>query len=337
MRIATLNVWALPLGIAPENGPRMHAIGRRLTEGEAQVWAFQEVWTDDARRILSDAAAAAGMQVAHGGGGLMVASQFPIESAAFRSYSLAGIATHLHRGDYMGGKGFQTLRLRTPAGPLALVNTHLHAQYHADDRDPYLGHRVGQVVELAESLQTVREPLVAAGDFNLREDHPGYGILAGLTGLEDAAVQLDRRELTSSSGTRIDFILTRGPRPRSVGVFAERGLLSDHAGVVAELEIAPGKPPGWPDPGAVAEARALLAAGRADAVRRRRLDRSGVIAATAAGAGALALRPVSRRRFLLGTTAALALPAALLSAVSAEQWVSGEIEAFDRVAALLPG
>jgi endonuclease/exonuclease/phosphatase family metal-dependent hydrolase len=313
----------------------MHAIGRRLADGVAQVWAFQEVWTEDARRILSEAAEAAGFQVAHGGGGLMVASQLPIESAAFRSYTLAGIATHLHRGDYTGGKGFQTLRLRTPAGPLVLVNTHLHAQYHTDDRDPYLGHRVGQVVELAASLRSVHEPLVAAGDFNMREDHRGYGILTGLTGLEDAAVSLDRRELTSSSGTRIDFILTRGPRPRSVGVFAERGLVSDHAGVAADLEIARGSPFNGPDSGAVAEARALLATGRAEAARRRRLDRVGVVAATAAGAGALALRPVSRRRFLLGATAALALPAALLSAVSAERWVSGEIDAFDRVLALL--
>jgi hypothetical protein len=61
-----------------------------------------------------------------------------------------------------------------------------------------------------------------------------------------------------------------------------------------------------------------------------------VIGATAAGAGALALRHVSRRRFLLGTAAALALPGALLAAISAERWVSGEIEAFDRIAALLP-
>jgi len=263
-----------------------------------------------------------------------VASRLAIESAAFRRYALAGIATHLHRGDFQGGKGFQTLRLRTPAGPLALVNTHLHAQYHPDDRDPFLGHRTGQVVELAASLRTLKEPLVAAGDFNLREDQDGYRILTALTGLEDAAVQLDRREPTSSFGTRIDFVLTRGPRPRRVGVFAERGLLSDHAGVVAELEIASGRPPSRPDPVAVAEARALLAAGRADALHRRRLARAGVIAATATGAGALALRRVSRRRFLLGATAALALPCAVLSAMSAERWVSGEIEAFDRVAAL---
>jgi len=336
VRIATLNVWALPLGLAPERELRMRAIGRRLAGDEADVWALQEVWTEDARRILSQAAAAAGMQVAHGGGGLMVASRLAIESAAFRRYALAGIATHLHRGDFQGGKGFQTLRLRTPAGPLALVNTHLHAQYHPDDRDPFLGHRTGQVVELAASLRSLKEPLVAAGDFNLREDQDGYRILTALTGLEDAAVQLDRREPTSSAGTRIDFVLTRGPRPRRVGVFAERGLLSDHAGVVAELEIASGRPPSRPDPAAVADARALLAAGRADALRRRRLDRAGVIAATAAGAGALALRRVSRRRFLLGATAALALPCAALSAVSAERWVSGEIEAFDRVAALLP-
>ena len=336
LRVATLNVWALPLGLAPERESRMQAIGRHLAGDAAEVWALQEVWTDDARRILSQAAAAAGMQVAHGGGGLMVASQLPIESAAFRSYALAGIATHVHRGDYLGGKGFQSLHLRAPAGPVVLVNTHLHAQYHPDDRDPFLGHRTGQVVELAAFLARVPEPLVAAGDFNLREEQDGYRILTGLTGLADAAVELDRREPTSSSGTRIDFVLTRGPRPRRIGVFAERGLLSDHAGVVAELEIAPGKHPSRPDPGVVAEARALLAAGRADALRRRRLDRASVIAATAAGAGALALRHVSRRRFLLGATATLALPGALLSAVSAERWVSGEIEAFDRVAALLP-
>lgn len=337
IRVATLNVWALPLGLAPRRAERIRAIGARLARHEADVWALQEVWTGAAREALARDARAAGYTVVHGGGGLLLASRLPVEESAFRPFALAGIATHVHRGDYQGGKGFLTARLRTPEGPLVVVDTHLHAQYAPDGADPFFAHRVGQVVELAAAVAPVAAPLVLAGDFNAREDRPEYAILRGLTGVRDAAAELDRREPTSSSGTRIDYVFTRGPQPRAARVFLEQGTYSDHAGLLVELERAPGHA-ARPDPDAAARAREILARGQREAAVRRRRERGLAAGAAGLGVGALvARRAVSRRRFLLAAGAAAALPAAALLGVSAERWVAGEVEAFGRVAGLLPG
>ena len=77
MRVATLNVWALPDPLAPDVGARMRAIGERLASLELDVAAFQEVWTVDARHRLVAAGEQAGLVHAwHAkpsfGGGLLV-------------------------------------------------------------------------------------------------------------------------------------------------------------------------------------------------------------------------------------------------------------------------
>ena len=322
LRIATLNVWALPLGLARDTGRRLRAIGALLER--ADVWAFQEVWTGGARRSLSDAARH--LHVVHGGGGLLVASRFPLEQPRFQAYALRGIATHLHRGDYAGGKGFLRVVAAGPDGPLTLVTTHLHAQYDPDGQDPYHAHRTGQVVELASDLRDAPDPLIALGDFNVREGRPEHRVLLGLSGLRDTAVELDRREPTSSSGTRIDYVFLRGGL-RAVALERLEGY-SDHAGLVATLEPGPARR-GPLEPAAGDLARPILAEGLAAARARRTRDR--LVAAGAAGTGLAAVR-WTRRRFV---AASLALPFAGGFGVSAEVWVPGEVGAFERVAAML--
>jgi len=322
LRIATLNVWALPLGLARNTRKRLHAIAMLLDR--ADVWAFQEVWTGEARRILSEAARH--LHVAHGGGGLLVASRLPLEAPRFRAYALRGIATHVHRGDYAGGKGFLRVALAGPDGPISLVTTHLHAQYDPDGRDPYHAHRTGQVVELASDLRSAPDPLIALGDFNVREGRPEHRVLLGLTGLRDAALELDRREPTSSSGTRIDYVFLRGGLA-PVAIERLEGY-SDHAGLIATLE--PGPPRAGSLEPAVAElARPILAEGLAEARDRRTRDR--LLAAGAAGTGLAATR-WTRRRFV---AASLALPLVGGFGFSAEVWEGGEVAAFERVAAML--
>ena len=60
IRVATLNVWALP-PLAPSVGPRMRAIGRRLASLDLDAMALQEVWTEGARERLIAAGPEAGL------------------------------------------------------------------------------------------------------------------------------------------------------------------------------------------------------------------------------------------------------------------------------------
>ncbi len=334
LRVASLNVWALPLGLAPRREERLRAIAERMRQREVDVWGFQEVWTDDARAVLSAGAEAAGYGVVHGDGGLMIASRMPFRDASFRRYKLRGIATHVHRGDHAGGKGFQRLTLESGMGPVVLFNTHLHAQYTSDGEDPFRGHRMGQIVELAHALAPVEEPLVALGDFNIREGSRHYQVLMGLAGLEDAAVALDRREGTSSSGTRIDLILTRGPRPHSVEVFAESGVYSDHAAIRSELSIAPGGAV-QPDPNAIALARTSLKRGRLHAHWRLRDERALAASSALVGAGSILAMRHTRRRFLLGSLAVAGFPLAAVYGLSAGRFVPEELAGYEAVLRLL--
>ncbi len=340
LRFASLNVWALPYGMAPDTSDRLRRIGEGFAEDPADVWALQEVWTEEAQRDLAAAAREAGYaHVWHpdqgrGGSGLFLASRLPLADVRLETYRTAGIATHIHRGDYAGGKGFATARLETDAGPLVLVNTHLHAQYAPPRSDLYHAHRVGQVVQLAYALRAVREPIVALGDFNLREARPEYEILQGLTGFVDAAAALDAREPTSSDGDRIDYVFSRGPIPRS---FASFDAASDHRGVRAELEIV-AAPEVQPDPIALRRAAVTLERGRYQARGRRGRERLAAGALTLGALAAILGARASRRRFLrlgLGLGAALALPAAGLAALSSERWVPAERQALAEVASLL--
>jgi sphingomyelin phosphodiesterase 2 len=345
LSLVTLNVWALPFGIARRTSERLREIGERMRRWDADVLLLQEAWTDAAREGLAAAARASGRtHVFDPGGGLLVASHLPFEAAEFRPYALAGIATHLHRGDYQGGKGFARVRVRTAVGPLELVNTHLHAQYEPDGADAYLGHRTGQAVELAAALGEPALPLVAAGDFNTSEGRPEYRVLTGLAGLRDAGVELDRREPTSGSGERIDLVFARdaagtAARPVALERISVQGELSDHAGLAAEIELAdtPGASVAR-DAAAHAQAAEILARSARRARARRRQERVTAGAALLAAASALLAARQTRRRFLgrgLAAGAALAAPVGLVQALSSERWVPGEVEAFARVEALL--
>jgi len=367
LRVATLNCWALPFGLARHTEARLAAIGERLPDLPADVLSLQEVWTAQARETLLAAGRRGGLEPAFGEaggpdhGGLLVLSRLPVLRARFEPFALAGVALHVHRGDYQGGKGFAAVEVETPAGEVRIVATHLHARYGLDD--PYRPHRVGQVIELSRSLSDEPLPVVAAGDFNLREGNEGYALLRRSSGLRDVAAELDARQPTVRASSpyrggghrgdeRIDYVFVRdgaatGVIPRRLRrvldepleIEGEPGAYSDHAGLLAELVLRPGRgsPPHSPDPGALARARAILVGGREAA--RERLGRHGSMAGAsllmAGGAAAAAHRQrrIGRRRLLrLGSLgmAGLALPWPVVFGASALHWVPGEIAAFDR-------
>ena len=102
---------------------------------------------------------------------------------------------------------------------------------------------MAQVVQLAARVRAIRTPLVATGDFNFREDQAPYRALRGLTGLRDAAAELDRRRPTVTAenayrsdrkrpGLRIDYVFARDGADRSVTLRSV-----DCHGTIADLRL----------------------------------------------------------------------------------------------------
>jgi endonuclease/exonuclease/phosphatase family metal-dependent hydrolase len=365
-RAATLNAWGLPELFAEDTSVRLREIGRRLPRLDLDAIAFQEVWTADAQATLVRAGRGSGLPHAwHGdsgvrGSGLLVLSRFPIASVRFEPFALRGVP---NVGDYYGGKGLAEVVLETAAGPLALVDTHLHARYSSSVDHEYRSHRIGQIVQLASAAASLPSPLLVAGDFNLHEGGDEYPVLLGLTGLRDAAAELDARDPTvyranpyraysTKPDRRIDLLLARsgvdtGVRLRCAerifdDLFEHAGrriAYSNHAGVLVELELArgAGAPLPGPQPFALAEAERLLAEGR-DLARGHRRD--GRLAAglglgtlVVASAGSRACR-ISRRRLLRGAMrfagAGAVAPVLGFSYVS-EVVAPDELRAFDAI------
>lgn len=376
LRFVTLNVWALPLGIARHTEERMAAIGGRLGELDVDLAAFQEVWTDAARATLVAAGRRAGLVhawhnpgAARGGSGLLLLSRHPLRDPVFERYRLAGLPQRIHHGDYWGGKGFVMARVETAAGFVTVLDTHLHAQYADDPVDEYRAMRAAQVIQLAAAVAARREPVVALGDFNLRSGNPDHAVLMGLTGFRDAALVLEHPQDTvlapspyrgggHEGGERIDYAFTRtGERtdaePRELervfdetfAIAGETGTYSDHAGLRLVAEVVPQAPRTLPTvaPETLARARGLLRQGHIEARRRRGVERSLALGsaalAVAALPGAVQLR-ASRRQFLAALSAGVgvaAVPGAALAAWLSEVAVPREIAGYEEVGALLDG
>jgi sphingomyelin phosphodiesterase 2 len=364
-----LNVWGLPAPIAPDLSRRMQAISRRLATLDLDLIAFQEVWTDDARSTLLRGGRAAGLAHAwhddarFSGGGLLVLSRLPIDDVRFERFTLSGQPERIAQGEYYSGKGFASIRVKTEAGPITLIDTHLHARYSSDVSHEYRSLRAAQVVELALRVRATPGAVIAAGDFNFHEGEAGYGIFTGLTGARDAAAESDGRQPTIYRGNayrprrkkpdrRIDFLFVRDGSRSSVAtrrverVFDEildfdgrPAGYSDHAGVMADLEIAPRIAAALqpPDPPALDLASRLLSEGRDEARRRQREGRvlagAGLGCAVAA-LGGVRVKPLTRRRLLRQALRSAGLAAVVPGvgfSLLSELFVPNELAGFDAV------
>lgn len=367
LRLATLNVWGHVDWIGRHGEARMRSIAEQMGALDLDAIAIQEVWTEAWRAILVDGGRRAGLvHVWHndetvGGSGLLVLSRRPIVDADFQPFSVCGLPERIDHGDYYSGKGFALLQLESGGRPWLLANTHLVAQYAPDEEDLYRGQRVGQLVELSAAVAESRLPVVALGDFNMREASGLYDIWTGLSGVRDVAVELDHRQPTvlrdnpyrgpAAEDERIDYGFVRDGaaarwRPRAVDrVFdgprrfgGEEGADSDHAGLLLDLELHGGaglRP--MPDAAALAAAGAWVERGRTAARERRQARRTlglGSFAVACGATGASVTTRVRRRRFLRLGSASLAM-AALGGAVGlgalAEHFVPEELAGFRQV------
>lgn len=340
LRVLTFNTWAFNPPLGTHVPARMRAFGEALPGLEVDVAALQEVWDAAARDELVAAGRRAGLLHAWGderpraGGGLLVLSRTPLRAARFEAFELGGFPEALHHADYWGGKGFVEIRLATQAGELRLFNTHLHAAYGARENDAYIGHRTGQILQLAERIVALDAPCIVAGDLNFEDGFAEHAILTGLTGLRDTALAVGSAAATvrrqnpyrpgvGEADARIDYVFCRDGRHTRVQPESSEVVLaepfeidgdpaapSDHAGLVTEFVLRAGasdRPA--PAPTAIELARAALDAGRKGALTRRKRQRTAGGVGLATGALAWLGRRKARqerRHFLrkgLGTLA----------------------------------
>ena len=331
LRVLTLNVWALPLGVAQDVSARLAAIGERLPELDADLVALQEVWTSEARDSLLAAGRRAGYEhVWHkpevtGGSGLLLLSRLEILGASFARFLVRGKPERLDHSDYYSGKGFALIRVKTPTGPLSVLNTHLHARYLNDGSDQYLAARVAQGVQLGAAVRKVSDPLIALGDFNISESGPEYRIIRSLCNWTDLGAQFDVRQPTAgnanpySKGTsgRIDYVFSRDGDERAIrGLMVRREFdqppgidggplaYSDHFGVMAEVELGgelggSSKPERALDPETLQLAGELLAEGVRLTTQREGEQKIAAIGVAAGSAGAWVAAGRLTRRALL--------------------------------------
>jgi endonuclease/exonuclease/phosphatase family metal-dependent hydrolase len=371
IRVVTLNVWALPFGLSRFNTKRLKLIGERLNQLDADVCAFQEAWTSQARKELISAGKRAGYDFSwhrksiRNGSGLLLLSRWPIVATQFHPFTLSGLAQNLHHGDWWSGKGIAVHQLRHPEGEFVILNTHLLARYTPIQRaDPYFAMRVAEVIEVASVLTGINQPVLALGDFNIQESTDEYEILMGLSGLTDMAADFNQRQNTrmvnnpmrkpnarKRSDARLDYIFKRGNRQADFVTRDVRRVFddvvvhdgqqitpSDHSGVLAEVDLVPGiNLLHQPSRASAEHAQAWLDAGIR--LARNRQDNERRLAMVSGGAAALlalATRntAVTRRRFLrstLTTAAAVCAIGSGLLASSAFHFVAEEIAGFAQV------
>jgi endonuclease/exonuclease/phosphatase family metal-dependent hydrolase len=246
----------------------MQELARELSECSEDVFVFQEAWTAEVRKILVAGGRKAGFThhwsaAGGGGGGLLIISRLPFDQPRFERFHLTGTLGRLNRGEYLGGKGFARVRLQTEAGPVWLVNTHLHASYRSRQEFMSSAVRTAQLLQLVDSLPTTGDPVIVAGDFNCCEGDSEYLIWRELAGMRDAALAFEDPPATISTQNfykrgiegadrRIDYVFAQdGSKLDLVPVASKRAFadpfdlrgrprpISDHFGVSLTFELQP--------------------------------------------------------------------------------------------------
>lgn len=296
VRVISMNLWGVPG--APDRAARMKAFGPAVAALRPHLVALQEVWLGDDQDAVLRGLAAAGLVHARRfpgprfGSGLLVASVWPLAGERFTPFDLGGKPHAPWHGDWWGGKGVAVLRVATPHGQLLVADTHLHASYGTDE---YLPTQVAQALQVGEAVgpfgaspppelfDAARPPLVLLGDLNVRLDTPAFDALCARAALRPAArtlgiASVQNWVLLRDGGAvglrarKVEHVLER-----EVDLGERRGRLSDHPGVLAELQLVRRTGPPRIDPrpadailwtAASRAARPVLERGR-DAARER--------------------------------------------------------------------
>lgn len=275
--LLTLNTWGAPY--SKHRRARMHLIGERVAGMQPDIVFFQEAFLEEDRDALLAILTECGYAHFHHygsgvvGSGLLTISKHPIVDVAFLRYRMAGKPLMLQHGDYYAGKGVGLARINLNGITLDAYNIHPHAQYIMDDDNPYAIYTDTNLYEASRFIQahSIENPVVLAGDFNVRPDQPGYQLITALTNLTDAyhalhgeqAVTYAPQNAYVTSPTQcLDYIMLRDGAHITLDTMSCAVVMtdtfdldtegaeqfSDHYGVLARLRLATGQPRSQTDP-----------------------------------------------------------------------------------------
>lgn len=242
LRVVSFNAWGLPIG-TPSRKERVQAIPAYLAPWKPDVVAMQELWVGEDVLTLAAAFKEQGLiyQLRADdelfGGGLFLASRFPIESSSFLRFEARGKAAKVWHADFYAGKGAQITRLLTPSGALVFVNTHLQAAYGSTE---YLPEQLSQVLQLRDALSAPMAPswahglpMILVGDINSRHDQLAAQLLETSMSLAPLREGQGIDAMYSRSGLDLQVTSLGGEyrlaRPVAIPGLTEALPLSDHA------------------------------------------------------------------------------------------------------------
>lgn len=197
VKVLSLNCWGLKY-LAKHQEERLKAIAVRLSKGECDIVALQEVWVDKdwleierkcniaypyRRRFRAGVIA---------GPGLCILLKWPIESTFLYRFPINGRPSAFFRGDWYVGKSLAVTIIDSgvPNAPkLAVLNSHMHAPYASDGDAAYLAHRTCQAWDMAKIHKVLRQAgyaIIQVGDLNCEPESLPHRIFKHEAGLADS-------------------------------------------------------------------------------------------------------------------------------------------------------
>ena len=189
----------------------------------------------------------------------MTLSRTPVLRWQYEVFDRRGLWLTISAADRLFRKGFLTSYVRVGDINVALVNTHLLANYDQDwsSGNRYHRQQVDELAQLSRALRAVDREflLIAAGDFNVPAGSDALDHFVAESGLTsvfgDSAPPMTLRPSNGIKPVAIDHIFYRPPAGRRVEATAETafeaaieltpgatGFASDHLAVVATFTVA---------------------------------------------------------------------------------------------------
>lgn len=239
--LLTLNSFGLPFYLARSRLPRLI---RELRRNPQSILCLQEVQQNHYLHLLLRGLTGYSHFAYHAGrlaprGGLLTASQHPLERNHFTAYQQRGRWLSAAVGDRMLDKGLLVTHLRVHGVPVTVVNTHLNANYSGDWSPANAFARIlrEQVRQLAHwvNTQPADSLVIACGDFNFPRHSFLYDELLASSGLTDPLADDPRPTyrpfgmIPSKYALPIDFVLYRAPAGLPFSLAADIFPLEDSA------------------------------------------------------------------------------------------------------------